>query len=392
VSLVHAQGVMPDGLPFYMPDADPIPDARDIRDVFSPTHDRHLLMLAVPPFRQDGANCAPAHQGNGTGSRFHLESRSVRDDTTGRDEHVVELGRKNFRLILDTERGEGEVAMPIARLHRDGAGKFAYDTAFVPPCLHLAASETLMHLLARLVQMLDAKSDELTRARTASGRALAEFAAHEVATFWIQHTVNASVATLRHHMLARDAHPERLFADLSRLAGALCTFALDAHPRDLPSYDHDDLGACFGALEQRIRASLGVIVPSNCVRVPLHADADYLFSGRITDRQCFGRARWLLALRSSASDATIIGRVPQLVKVCSKRFTVELVRRARTGLTVEHVPVPPVAISPRADTHYFALGRVGPCWNDLSDTGEIGVYVPDAFPDADVELLIVLES
>jgi len=27
VSLVHAQGVMPDGLAFYMPDADPIPDA-----------------------------------------------------------------------------------------------------------------------------------------------------------------------------------------------------------------------------------------------------------------------------------------------------------------------------------------------------------------------------
>jgi predicted component of type VI protein secretion system len=100
----------------------------------------------------------------------------------------------------------------------------------------------------------------------------------------------------------------------------------------------------------------------------------------------------LLALRSSAPDATIIGRAPQLVKVCSKRFTVELVRRARSGLTVEHVAVPPVAISPRADTHYFALGRVGPCWTDLSDTGEIGVYVPDSFPDAEVELLIVLES
>jgi predicted component of type VI protein secretion system len=49
-------------------------------------------------------------------------------------------------------------------------------------------------------------------------------------------------------------------------------------------------------------------------------------------------------------------------------------------------------VSPRADTHYFALGRVGPCWTDLSDTGEIGVYVPDTFPEADVELLIVLES
>jgi type VI secretion system protein ImpJ len=392
VSLVHAQGVMPDGLAFYMPDADPIPETREIRNVFSPTHDSHLVMLAVPPFLQNGANCDQLRSADGGGPRFRLETRSVRDDTTGRDDHAVELGRKNFRLILDAERREDEIALPIARVHRDGAGRFAYDPSFIPPCLHLAASEPLMTTLARLVQMLDTKSDELSRARQASGQGFAEYAAHEVATFWIQHTVNANVAALRHHLIARDAHPERLFADLSRLAGSLCTFALDAHPRDLPSYDHDDLGTCFAVLEQRIRTSLGVIIPSNCVRVPLKRDADYLFSGTITDRQCFGRARWLLALRSSAPDATIIGRAPQLVKVCSKRFTVELVRRARSGLTVEHVAVPPVAISPRADTHYFALGRVGPCWTDLSDTGEIGVYVPDSFPDAEVELLIVLES
>ena len=391
VSLVHAQGVMPDGLAFYMPDADAIPDARDIRQVFSPTHDSHLVMLAVPQFVQNGANCDP-QRGSSAQSRFRLETRSVRDDTTGRDDHVVELGEKNFRLILDSERRDDEVALPIARVHRDGAGKFAYDPTFIAPCLHLAASDTLMTTLTRLVQMLDSKSDELSRARQASGRGFAEFAAHEVATFWIQHTVNAGVAALRHHLLARDAHPERLFADLSRLAGALCTFALDAHPRDLPLYDHDDLGTCFSILEQRIRGSLGVIIPSNCVRIPLQRDAEYLFSGKIADRQCFGRARWLLGIRSSAPDATIIGRVPQLVKVCSKRFTIELVRRARSGLTVEHVQVPPVAISPRADTHYFSVGRVEPCWRDVSDTGEIGVYIPDSFPDAEVELLVVLES
>jgi type VI secretion system protein ImpJ len=392
VSLVHAQGVMPDGLAFYMPDSDPIPESRDIRSVFSPTHDSHLVMLAVPAFVQNGANCEQPRGSNGHVPRFRLETQSVRDDTTGRDDHAVELGRKNFRLILDLEQQEGEVTLPIARVHRDGAGKFAFDPSFIPPCVHLAASDTLMTMLARLVQMLDAKSDELTRARQASGRGFAEYAAHEVATFWIQHTVNAGVASLRHHLIARDSHPERLYADLTRLAGALCTFSLDAHPRDLPLYDHDELGACFATLEQRIRASLGVIIPSNTVRVPLRRDAEYLFTGTITDRQCFGRSRWLLGLRSSAPDATIIGRVPQLVKVCSKRFTVELVRRARSGLTVEHVPVPPVAVSPRADTHYFALGRVGPCWTDLSDTGEIGVYVPDTFPEAEVELIIVLES
>src|SRR5689334_21671909 len=75
VSLVHAQGVMPDGLAFYMPDADPIPDARDVRAVFSPTHDSHLVMLAVPAFVQGGANCQQPRSPNGHAPRFRLEPR-----------------------------------------------------------------------------------------------------------------------------------------------------------------------------------------------------------------------------------------------------------------------------------------------------------------------------
>lgn len=392
VSLAHAQGVMPDGLSFHMPDADPLPEPRDIRSIFSPTHDSHTVMLTVPSFVQNGANAAPATGFNGRSPRYRVERRAVRDDTTGRDDREVELGRKNFRLTLDVEARDGEVALPVARVRRDGAGHFIYDPAFIPPCLSLAASDSLLAMLRRVVEVLDAKSQEMARERQAGGRSLAEYAAHEVASFWIQHTVNSSLAVVRHHLITRDAHPERLFADMSRLAGAMCTFALDAHPRDLPAYDHDDLGACFGVLEQRIRSGLGVIVPSNCVRVPVHRDAEYLFSGSIVDPRCFGRSRWLLGVRASIDDATVIGKVPQLVKVCSKRFTVELVRRARTGLSIEHVPVPPVAISPRADTQYFALGRAGPCWKDVNDTREVGIYVPDTFPDPEIELLVVLES
>ena len=37
------------------------------------------------------------------------------------------------------------------------------------------------------------------------------------------------------------------------LAGALTTFSTNIHPRDLPSYDHDDLGACFTELDEKLR-------------------------------------------------------------------------------------------------------------------------------------------
>ena len=37
VSLVHARGILPDGLPFNMPESDALPDARPVADNFPPS-------------------------------------------------------------------------------------------------------------------------------------------------------------------------------------------------------------------------------------------------------------------------------------------------------------------------------------------------------------------
>src|SRR5690349_24413864 len=57
VSLLHATGLMPDGLEFHFPD-EPLPEPRQIRPLFSPTQESHLLLLAIPAFREGHANCA----------------------------------------------------------------------------------------------------------------------------------------------------------------------------------------------------------------------------------------------------------------------------------------------------------------------------------------------
>jgi type VI secretion system protein ImpJ len=186
-------------------------------------------------------------------------------------------------------------------------------------------------------------------------------------------------------------HPERLFVELSRLAGALCTFAFDAHPRALPLYDHDHPEACFDALERYIRDHLQVIEPQRTV-VALKTTKPFLHTGLIEDPRAFGRARWILGVRSSLPGVELAARVPQLAKVCSAKFTLELVRRAFPGMRIEHMQFPPASIAPRSDTQYFAIDRAGPCWETLNSTHEIGVYVPDAIPSAEVELVVVSEE
>jgi type VI secretion system protein ImpJ len=118
----------------------------------------------------------------------------------------------------------------------------------------------------------------------------------------------------------------------------------------------------------------------------------FLHTGAIGDSRAFGKARWILGVRSSLTGVELAARVPQLAKVCSAKFTLELVRRAFPGMRIQHIQLPPASIAPRSDTQYFAVDRAGPCWDTLNSTHEIGVYLPDAIPQAEVELVVIAEE
>jgi type VI secretion system protein ImpJ len=392
VSLLHARGVMPDGLTFNFPESDPLPAAREIRDLFSPTQASHLVLLTIPPYRHGRANCQFDEVTDSSDVRYLSEASEVVDETTGQDKKPVEIGRKNYRLALDAENTDDLVALPLARVKRDRAGHFIYDPEYIPPSLQVGASQCLVQLLSRLIDMLDSKSDTLAAKRKADHQDLAEYAAHEVASFWLSHTIQSSLGPLRHHFDTRRSRPEQLFMELSRLAGALCTFSLSAHARDLPQYDHDNLADCFGRLDRHIRENLDVIIPTNLVSIPLERTKEYLFMGRIVDQRCFGRSHWLLGVRSSVGDAALISQVPRLVKICSGKHIQRLVKEGIAGLNLDHLPAPPAAVSPRIGSQYFSIAQAGPCWKAMNQTSEVGLYVPEAIRDAELELLIVLES
>ncbi len=394
VALVHARGVMPDGVSFDIPSGDSPLAPLPIRDRFSPTSDVQLVLLALPAYRAEQSNYATseAEYGEST-ARYTAESAVVRDHMTGRDERTLTVGRKNFRLLLESDATDlvrtGMLALPIARVKRDGAGHFVYDDEYVPPSLHIGASPRLMALLHRLLEILDTKAESIARGRRGSSD---EFAQREVASFWLLHTIHCSIPALRNQMQAKRIHPERLYVELARLAGALCTFSLDAHPRALPAYDHDHPEPGFDALDRHIRAHLEVVAPTGPVGISLVLSGQNLYTAAVRDPRSFGPSRWILGVRSSLPGNEVVARIPALTKVCSSKFVLELVKRAFPGLQLDHLPMPPAQISPRRDTLYFAIARGGPCWDTIVLTQEVGVYVPDAIPDVELELNIVLET
>jgi type VI secretion system protein ImpJ len=384
VVLLHARGILDDGLCFNAPDSDPLPAPLSLTDQFPAATDHVTIYLAIPARRDGAANYTSDAAADGR--RYIAEERLLPDENTGGADRRIVVGRRNLALFAEEALPPDRAALPVARVLRDGAGGFRYDSDFVPPLLQISADAGLMLRLRRLVEILDAKSASLAPRDGGAG----EFSTRDIASFWLLHAINSGLSALRHLWISKRGHPEELFLEISRLGGALCTFTPDSHPRSLPKYDHDDLSTCFAALDRHIREHLDAVLPSNCIPIPLHPSAPYIFEGEATDSRAFGRSEWILGIRANIGQSALITLPPQLVKLCSARFVGELVKRALPGLTLRHLPSPPRAIPRKVEMQYFGVSRVGPAWDDIVKTKQVGIYVPGEFPDAELELLVVL--
>ena len=393
VAMLNARGIFQDGLPFDMPECDALPAPRTIGRLFAPATESVTVYLGVPFHAPDGPNCTLETDLPQTDTRFIGLKQSLPDDNTGRDEKMVYLGRKNIRLVFETEQCDGLLKLPTARIVRDMSGHYAFDPAFIPPCVKLVASDTLTGLLRRLVEILEEKSSSVAQSQQRiAGKFQAGMSAGQVAQFWLLHAINSSLTPLRHALRTKHGHPEDVYREMLRLGGALCTFALDSHPRSLPAYDHDHLDQCFEALDDHIRRHLEIVAPSQAVLIPLVRGEHYFYNGMVKDERCLARSRWILGIQSSTGEAELISKTPQLVKVCSAKFVPELVKRALPGLALTHLSVPPTAISARVDMQYFAISKAGPCWEHIAQSKHVGVYVPGELPNPEMELTVLLES
>ncbi len=125
--------------------------------------------------------------------------------------------------------------------------------------------------------------------RTQGGASFAEFSSREIASFWLLHAVNSGLSPLHHLWTSKRGHPEEAYLEMARLAGSLCTFAMDStSARDPALRSRRPIGETFVALDQHIRRHLETIVPTNCISIPLIPGEKYFVSlGEIAlDERC----------------------------------------------------------------------------------------------------------
>jgi type VI secretion system protein ImpJ len=385
-----ASGLFPDGLPFHIPGADPAPPPKPLVQHFEADQNTLDVYLAIPHYRERGLNVAAARQDADT--RYVAEVAVVRDENTGLSERPIQVAQKNFRFLVEGESRQGMSALRVARVNRTAAGQLQLDPRFVPPLIDIGASDYLMSISRRLVEILTAKSSTLAGMRRQKNQSLADFTASDIANFWLLYTVNSSFPLFRHLFETRRGHPERLYSVMLSLAGALTTFSLKVHPRDLPGYDHDELETCFTDLDEKLRFLLDTVVPSNFVSLPLKLVQPSIYATAISDDKYFRNTKMYLAISAEMNEAELINKTGQLIKVCSASHIEHLVRQALPGMPLTHVVRPPSAIPVKLNYQYFSLNQSGLAWEAVLRARNLAAYVPGDFPNPQLELVILLPA
>ena len=388
LSINLASGLFPEGMPFDIPDADPAPPPKPLDQHFEANQSSLDVYLAIPHYRERGLNVSVSRQGADT--RFLAEVAIVRDENSGVTEKPIQIAQKNFRLLVEGENRQGVSALRAARVIRTAAGSYQLDPHFVPPLLDISASDYLVAISRRLVEILSAKSSMLAGLRRQKNQSLADFTASDIANFWLLYTVNTHFPLFRHIFETVKGHPERLYGAMLSLAGALTTFSLKVHPRDLPAYDHEDLEACFTGLDEKLRFLLETVVPSNFVSLPLKLVQPSIYATALSDDKYLKNTRMYLAIQAEMNEAELINKTPSLIKVCSATHIEHLVRQALPGLTLTHVARPPSSIPVKLNCQYFSLNQSGGAWEAILRSRNLAAYAPGDFPNPQLELVILL--
>jgi type VI secretion system protein ImpJ len=384
-----ASGIFPDGLVFDIPDSDPAPLPKPLASYFDQMPNSIDVYLAVPAWRYGNVNVSTGTGGEAD-TRYLAEVSLLRDENASQIERPVQVARKNFRLLVDTEAREGTPAIKVARVTRTDSGLLQFDPTFVPPLLDISASEQLLSIARRLLEILTAKSAALSGMRRQKSQGLAEFTASDIANFWLLYTVNTHLPPLRHLFEVRRGHPEVLFNLMNALAGSLTTFSTKIQPRDLPLYDHRDLGGRLSDLDDKLRYLLETVIPSNFVALPLKYASPSIYSTPIVEDKYLQNTKLYLAVNAEMPEGELIGKAPQLIKPCSANHLEHLVRNALPGLSMRHLQSPPSAIPIKLNYQYFALNQDGAAWEAVKRSRSFAAWVPAEFPNPQLELIIVM--
>lgn len=379
--------ILSDGEIYSAPDTDRLPASITL-DTLPGDASEITFYLALHQLKDIGGNYTEASE-NKFITRFVLDRADGPDLFTKAKTEEIEYLKKSVKLIADSEPRDQFISIPIVRIRRTSTNGFEVDESFIPPCLSVEASPALLQQTRRLLDSLQAKVNALYGHHREPSKNVIEFRSGDIASFWLLHTASSAYASLNHLFKHPSLHPERLFQEMLRLAGALMTFSKSIALTDLPTYEHAAPGTAFARLDAILRELLETVISTQYFAIKLEETRPSFHLGRIDSGKIDDKTRFYLSISANMPAVELVEAVPMRFKAGAPDDVEKLVLAAMPGIRFIYTPQAPSAIPVRPGACYFALEARGDLYERMLQSQTITIYAPSSFKELKLELIAI---
>ena len=326
--------------------ADILPPACDLRTLEGGSA---IVLLALPLAHGNGGNLGQGEQAERP-LRYRQEWQKVQD-IYGSDSEDMAVERHALSLRFAHDNNQDYITCPLARLVRDVQGNWTQDESYIPPLLAFNAHDGLVQRLDTLLLQLRAKCQRLMAMRRESNQRMADFAVADVSLFWLLNALNSAEPVLSDFLRYPAVHPELVWRELARLAGALLTFSLEHNVSAVPPYVHESPSTVFPPLFSLLSELLEASLPSRVIALDLASLPGNRWKADLHDPRLREEADFYLSVRSSLPAHQVLHQLPLVCKIGAPDDVTLLINVALNGVPLVPLTSVPAALPLRLEAY-----------------------------------------
>jgi len=385
IMLDKADGCMPDGTVFSIPDQDLLPVAYQPGDLSSPgSRDIYLALPAI----SDVINEIEGHYSAGqTLGRYRLNRANVRDVHTNEgDSRQLVMGQLHPRLLSGADDLSAYITLPLCRI-RDklASGALELDLHFIPSCQTIRISTDLDSFASEIQGTINDRADALAK-RIGSPE---QSGIADVAEFLMLQMLNRQRMLFTHRSHLSVLHPEDFYLDLVTLLGELMTFTEGSRlPCTVEPYNHRDLTTSFKTVIPALRRALNTVLIPRAQNLPLSFN-DGIYMATVNDPVLLQSAAFVLAVRAQMPHDQLQRQFIQQSKIAATDKIRNVVSIQVPGIPLRTLMAAPRQLPYHDGYVYFMLEKGTPAWQDVVKASAFALHISGQFPDLDLQLWAV---
>jgi type VI secretion system protein ImpJ len=283
---------------------------------------------------------------------------------------------------------------PIAQLVRE-SDQVRLVQNWVPAVCSVSASTYLSTALRDIRDDLLGRARQLDEYKSPSNSGAESLDANFIKMMQAVQVLNRQVPALTHLIESNFVHPWDAYGALRMCVGELSTFShrLDLYGRQpgrddgMPSYDHQNIAACFDKAKVIITQLLVEISVGPEYRVILTLNDGY-YSETIPNEYFASRNRFFLILQTETARDFDLSQFMASSRMAATSDLPGLIDHALPGLDLIELSGPPQGLPRRSDARYFRIEQVSEAWERVTTEGHIALYWPEA--PADLKIIIAV--